>query len=226
MEIEIELLQEADISIILEWNKNKNSDFLYKWAGKGYTFPLTRKQLLSKIISPGELVKTGYSSTLLKSNCCFERCSSTLLKSNCCFERCSSTLLKSNCCFERCFSTLLKHIVFKIINQTRGTMIGTVELSKIDRENKKAYVSRFLIGEEENRNKGYGTKALKKVIQFAHNKLGLKILVLKVFDFNKNAMKCYENAGFKRTKYMEKTRKTENGFWNAFTMKLSINEST
>ncbi|MBN2533033.1 MAG: GNAT family N-acetyltransferase [Spirochaetales bacterium] len=113
------------------------------------------------------------------------------------------------------------NIIFKI-KEVSGNMIGTVELSKINRKKKQAWVSRFLIGDERNRNRGYGSEALREVICFAYDKLDVEDLFLRVFDFNVNAIKCYEKAGFKRIETVEKVRKTAGGFWNVYVMERKM----
>ena len=83
-------------------------------------------------------------------------------------------------------------------------------------------MSRFLIGIKNNRNLGYGSRALRKVIRFAYNKLGVENLFLRVFDFNKNAIKCYEKMGFVKIKFIENARQTGNDSWNAYVMERKI----
>ena len=55
----------------------------------------------------------------------------------------------------------------------------------------------LFIGEEENRSKGYGTEALSLHVEYGFNYLNLKNIMLKVFSFNKRAIKSYEKIGFK-----------------------------
>lgn len=40
-------LKREDLPIILKWNENKTSDYLFQWAGNSYTHPLTLEQLES-----------------------------------------------------------------------------------------------------------------------------------------------------------------------------------
>ena len=51
---------------------------------------------------------------------------------------------------------------------------------------------------EENRGMGYGTEALKLLLDFAFNFQNMHSVDLKVFSFNERAIKCYEKSGFKR----------------------------
>lgn len=48
--IELKPLQREDYSKVVEWNKDKTSDFLHQWAGDAYKYPLTEEQI-EKFIS-------------------------------------------------------------------------------------------------------------------------------------------------------------------------------
>ena len=49
MQIRLELLEEDDYSKIVEWNQNKDADFLFQWAGPGYIYPINEKQIAQRI---------------------------------------------------------------------------------------------------------------------------------------------------------------------------------
>ncbi len=53
-----------------------------------------------------------------------------------------------------------------------------------------------VIGDEDRRGKGYGTEALRLLIDYAFGILGLERLELEVYAENKRAARCYEKAGF------------------------------
>ena len=55
----------------------------------------------------------------------------------------------------------------------------------------------IFIGEEENRNKGYGTEALKLLIGYGFDYLNLNNIMLTVYSFNEGAINCYKKVGFK-----------------------------
>ena len=75
--------------------------------------------------------------------------------------------------------------------------IGSVYLRDIDRHNEKAEFGIF-IGEDIQRGKGYGTEAARLMCQYGFEKLGLHKIMLRVFSFNKTAIKTYERVGFKQ----------------------------
>lgn len=85
---------------------------------------------------------------------------------------------------------------FIIINKSNNTPIGSVFLRDIDNKNNKAEYGIF-IGEEGFRNKGFGTEAAALICNYGFFNLNLNRIFLRVFAHNLNAIKSYENAGFK-----------------------------
>lgn len=73
-------------------------------------------------------------------------------------------------------------------------LLGSLEII-VDKDSSEGTIARFLIADIF-RFKGYGSKALSMVVEYAFDKLNLSKVKLTVFDFNKSAMKCYTNVGF------------------------------
>ncbi len=111
--------------------------------------------------------------------------------------------------------------VYKIQLVSTGEIIGTVELREIDRENKTGKICRFLIGDESIRGKGLGTKALSEILRIGFEDMKFEKITLGVFDFNHSAVKCYENTGFTKEKFIENARKSSAGCWNLYEMAIS-----
>ncbi|NYB75246.1 GNAT family N-acetyltransferase [Sedimentibacter hydroxybenzoicus DSM 7310] len=42
-------LEKADAGYIVKWNDKKTSDFLLQWAGGGYEYPISEKQIIDRI---------------------------------------------------------------------------------------------------------------------------------------------------------------------------------
>lgn len=78
-----------------------------------------------------------------------------------------------------------------------GSLIGTVELMRISREEHSATVGHFLL-DPSCTGRGYGTCALEQVKALAAG-MGLETLYLNVFSNNRPAVRCYEKAGFALT---------------------------
>lgn len=84
---------------------------------------------------------------------------------------------------------------FAIVLKETDKLIGNCGFVDINHLHQKGEVGLF-IGEEENRSKGYGTEALSLLVEYGFNYLNLKNIMLKVFSFNKRAIKSYEKIGF------------------------------
>ncbi len=55
----------------------------------------------------------------------------------------------------------------------------------------------IVIGEKEYHSKGYGTEAMKLLVDYGFNTLNLNRIQLETFSFNKRALKSYQKVGFK-----------------------------
>ncbi|MFZ5985688.1 MAG: GNAT family N-acetyltransferase [Bacillota bacterium] len=108
--------------------------------------------------------------------------------------------------------------VYRIVLLETNEVIGTIELREFDKESKIGKVCRFLIGDENVRGRGVGTLALEDILRIGFEDLRFEKIILSVFDFNLGAIKCYENAGFKKEKLMENATKSSTGYWNSYQM--------
>ena len=76
------------------------------------------------------------------------------------------------------------------------TLIGNISLFEIDNISRKATVGLF-IGEKENRGKGYGTEALRLILNYGFKMLNLHNIMLLVHSDNEQGIACYKKAGFR-----------------------------
>lgn len=83
-----------------------------------------------------------------------------------------------------------------IVHKESNQPIGDIVLNSIDASNRNAGV-RLALGSEEYFGKGYGTEALRLVMQYAFSVLNLHRVGLEVYSFNKRAIRSYEKVGFK-----------------------------
>ncbi len=111
-------------------------------------------------------------------------------------------------------------LAYKIQLIDTDEIVGTIELREINKKNKVGRICRFLIGEESVRGNGIGTLALKEILRIGFTELNFEKITLGVFDFNLGAIKCYENAGFVKEKFLENTRKAAVGYWNLYEMSI------
>jgi RimJ/RimL family protein N-acetyltransferase len=72
--------------------------------------------------------------------------------------------------------------------------IGNVQLTKITEMSAEFHI---FIGELSFQNKGIGSKATKLMIDYSHERLGLKNIYLKVHLLNYSAIRAYIKCGFK-----------------------------
>jgi len=85
-------------------------------------------------------------------------------------------------------------IIFAIlINQNQ--LIGNCSIMNIIWKERVGTCGIF-IGDKQEQGKGYGTEALKLLLDYGFNTLNLNRIDLKVNDFNLKAIKCYKNLGF------------------------------
>lgn len=87
-------------------------------------------------------------------------------------------------------------VVFSIVDLQTDRLIGRCLLFGINQVNRSANLG-ILIGEKEYWNSGYGADAIRLLLDHAFNLLNLNSIRLGCFEFNKRAIQCYQNVGFK-----------------------------
>lgn len=100
------------------------------------------------------------------------------------------------------------NMAFAIVKLADDKMIGTIGFDKIDYTNRVGTLG-IMIGEQENREKGYGSEAINLLLDYGFNYLNFNSINLEVMDFNKRGISCYKKCGFK-----EMGRRRENLWLN------------
>lgn len=85
---------------------------------------------------------------------------------------------------------------FAIVRMNEDQLLGNCSLFAMDPIRRVAEVGIFL-GDEEQRGQGYGTEALQLICEYGFKILNLNNIMLRVFEFNQPAIRCYEKAGFR-----------------------------
>jgi len=88
-------------------------------------------------------------------------------------------------------------IEFMMIKKEDNKSIGTIGLSNIDLKNQKAEYG-ILIGEKQERRRGYAAESSYALIKYAFNELNLQKIYLRVIFDNINAINLYNKIGFKK----------------------------
>ena len=83
-----------------------------------------------------------------------------------------------------------------VIETKEGNYIGQITLDNIDWKNRNAELG-IVIGNKEYWGKGYGTDAIKILLDHTFNEINLYKVYLRVFDYNQRGVRCYEKCGFK-----------------------------
>lgn len=95
---------------------------------------------------------------------------------------------------DKCLKSPTKYYFGIYLNN--GELIGGTNLDHVDTLNRTASLG-IIIGEKQHWSKGYGTEALKLLVDYGFNILNLNNIMLTVIDFNGRAQRCYEKVGFK-----------------------------
>lgn len=85
---------------------------------------------------------------------------------------------------------------YAIVLQENDELLGNCSLFSIDMVQRTAEIGIF-IGERNHRSKGYGAEALQLLSEYGFKILNLNNIMLRVFEFNHSARKCYEKAGYR-----------------------------
>lgn len=85
---------------------------------------------------------------------------------------------------------------FAIVSNDTDELIGACSLFNIRQVHRTAEIGIF-IGDEQYRNRGIGTEAMRLLVSYGFKILNLHNIMLNVMEFNKGAIRAYEKAGFR-----------------------------
>ena len=114
-----------------------------------------------------------------------------------------------------------KLVAKKIIHIESGEVIGHCELNFL---NEYPRLSRILIGNKQNRGRGYGTIIIHLMIDAIQKEIPSKQVELRVFGYNTNAIKLYEKEGFViQEKQTLQFQYTDDESWTNYYMAKQLN---
>lgn len=114
---------------------------------------------------------------------------------------------------------------FVIVTIEENKMIGTVSLENIDKINRTATLGIF-IGDKEYRGKGYGTEAIKLILEYGFKYMNLYNIKLDLMEFNSRALRCYEKCGFKEYGRRRKCKFINGKYYDSIEMDILADEFT
>jgi len=85
---------------------------------------------------------------------------------------------------------------FAIVLRDGNRLIGNIGLMDLNQRCRKATLGIFL-GEAEDRSKGYGSEAIRLLVDYGFRWLNLRNIDLHVHSENARAVACYKKAGFR-----------------------------
>lgn len=112
---------------------------------------------------------------------------------------------------------------FVIVNIENDKMIGTVSLENIDWINRTATLGIF-IGDKEFRNNGYGTEAIRLILEYGFKYMNLWNIKLDLMEFNERAYACYKKCGFKEYGRRRKCKFIDGKYYDSIAMDILAEE--
>jgi len=110
-------------------------------------------------------------------------------------------------------------VVFAIEDKNTNLYIGNCALHKIDWENETCEMG-IVIGEKDYWNRGYGSDAVRSILNFAFFVLNLKDIKLEVYKYNRRAINVYKKNGFKLIKTEKESHFYDGKYWDTLIMEL------
>ena len=112
---------------------------------------------------------------------------------------------------------------FSIITLDGDKLIGNVGLARLHQTHRTATLGIF-IGDKEFLNEGYGTEAIRLLLDYGFNYMNLHSINLNLMSFNIRAQKCYEKCGFKETGRIRESRFINGRYYDVITMDILADE--
>jgi diamine N-acetyltransferase len=108
---------------------------------------------------------------------------------------------------------------FSIFERSSGRLIGNCGMFNIVLPHRRAEVG-IVIGESDARGRGYGTEAMRLLLDYAFTAAGMHSVMLWVYEFNPAARRCYEKVGFREIGRRRESRWLNGRFWDEIAMDI------
>lgn len=111
-------------------------------------------------------------------------------------------------------------LAFQAIAKNNGALLGHIELDRIQRAERTAWISRVIVNPKAGGNRGIGTIMMKAIVKLAFTTFKLDCLRLHVIRFNLPAIACYKKVGFTVEETINENFKIGDKYWSTYRMKL------
>ncbi len=112
---------------------------------------------------------------------------------------------------------------FAIVTLAENKIIGTIGLKDINTINRSAVLGIF-IGDKDYLSQGYGTEAIRLILDFGFNYMNLHNIRLQLISFNERALKCYKKCGFVETGRTRENVFVNGKYYDTISMDILSNE--
>ena len=100
-------------------------------------------------------------------------------------------------------TSIKKEKIFAVRLLENDELLGNIGFNSLDMVNRNGALG-VLIGNPKHQRKGYGTEALKLILDYGFSFLNLRNISLKVFEYNEPAYNMYKKIGFKEVGRLRK----------------------
>ncbi len=114
---------------------------------------------------------------------------------------------------------------FAIVDLKTDKMVGTLSLENVNYNHRTAVLGIF-IGDPDYRSNGYGTEAIKLLLDYGFNYMNLNTINLSVLACNERAIKCYKKCGFKEAGVLRKSKYVNGKYYDTILMDILAEEFT
>lgn len=114
--------------------------------------------------------------------------------------------------------------IFKAVDQKTLTVVGHIELDRLDLQNRAATISRVLVGEASLRGKGIGRQMIQCLLKIGFQDLELHRISIGVFENNQAGLACYESVGFVKEGYIREAWRKGEEYWSYYILSMLESE--
>lgn len=121
--------------------------------------------------------------------------------------------------FERSLAQVSDCAPFKYVGRKERSMVGYVEINRIDRDNRNAALSRVIVAPD-SRGSGLSRGMLSAALDVGFQELLLHRIELSVYAHNTPAIRCYARMGFVEEGRLRELTRVGDVYWDEIRMSL------